>query len=90
MAESCRNHDLTDSMIIGTLYLITEHTSFYERYGWKYLCMVQCDDGEQMRMYIYHSTSVLRGARIKEGEGAEGEASRLYLTDNRMEKELNY
>ena len=37
---------------ISTLYLITEHTSFYERYGWKYLCMVQCDDGEQMRMYI--------------------------------------
>ena len=37
---------------IGTLYLITEHTSFYERYGWKYLCMVQGDDGEQMRMYI--------------------------------------
>ena len=45
---------------IGTLYLITEHTSFYERYGWEYLCMVHGDDGEQMRMYIYHSTSVLR------------------------------
>ena len=52
VAESCRNHDLTDSMIVSTLYLITEHTSFYERYGWKYLCMVQGDDGEQMRMYI--------------------------------------
>ena len=36
---------------ISTLYLITEHTSFYERYGWEYLCMVQGDDGEQMRMY---------------------------------------
>ena len=36
---------------IGTLYLITEHTSFYERYGWEYLCMVQGDDGEQTRMY---------------------------------------
>ena len=36
---------------IGTLYLVTEHTSFYERYGWEYLCMVQGDDGEQMRMY---------------------------------------
>ena len=31
---------------IGTLYLITEHTSFYERYGWEYLCMVQGDGGE--------------------------------------------
>ena len=25
---------------ISPLYLITEHTSFYERYGWEYLCMV--------------------------------------------------
>ena len=36
---------------ISPLYLITEHTSFYERYGWEYLCMVKGDDGEQMRMY---------------------------------------
>lgn len=36
---------------ISTLYLITEHTSFYEHYGWEYLCMVKGDDGEQMRMY---------------------------------------
>ena len=33
---------------ISPLYLITEHTSFYERYGWEYLCMVQGDDGEQI------------------------------------------
>lgn len=24
---------------IDTLYLITDHTSFYERYGWEFLCM---------------------------------------------------
>ena len=36
---------------ITPLNLITEHTSFYERYGWKYLCMVKGDDGKQMRMY---------------------------------------
>ena len=36
---------------ISPLYLITEHTSFYERYGWEYLCMVLGDDGEPMRMY---------------------------------------
>ena len=36
---------------INTLYLITEHTAFYERYGWDFLCMVQGDDGELMRMY---------------------------------------
>lgn len=34
-----------------TLYLITEHTAFYERYGWEYLCPVRGDDGIQMRMY---------------------------------------
>ena len=25
---------------IDTLYLLTDHTGFYERYGWKFLCMV--------------------------------------------------
>lgn len=39
---------------IGTLYLITDHTSFYERYGWEYLCMVQGDGEPDMtRMYIH-------------------------------------
>lgn len=39
---------------IDTLYLITDHTSFYERYGWEFLCMVQ-GDGEPglSRMYIH-------------------------------------
>ncbi|MBD5545645.1 MAG: GNAT family N-acetyltransferase [Lachnospiraceae bacterium] len=42
---------------IDTLYLVTDHTSFYERYGWKFLCMVQGDDEPDMtRMYI-HSES---------------------------------
>lgn len=41
---------------IGTLYLLTDHDSFYERYGWKFLCMVQ-GDGEKTpsRMYIHES-----------------------------------
>ena len=39
---------------INTLYLITEHTSFYERYGWKFLCMLQGDgEPELTRMYIH-------------------------------------
>lgn len=39
---------------ISPLYLITDHTSFYERYGWEFLCMVQGDDSPQMsRMYIH-------------------------------------
>ena len=37
---------------IDTLYLITNHTSFYERYGWAFLCMVQGDgEPEMTRMY---------------------------------------
>ena len=41
-------------MGIDTLYLITNHTSFYERYHWEYLCMVQ-NEGEPSlsRMYIH-------------------------------------
>ena len=36
------------------IYLITDHTSFYERYGWEFLCMVQGDGEPDMtRMYIY-------------------------------------
>jgi len=39
---------------IETLYLITHHTSFYERYGWEFLCMVNPDgEEEQTRMYIH-------------------------------------
>ena len=39
---------------IDTLYLITEHTSFYEKYGLQFLCMVKSDENdEMMRMYIY-------------------------------------
>lgn len=39
---------------ISPLYLVTDHTSFYERYGWEFLCMVQGDgEPEMTRMYIY-------------------------------------
>ena len=39
---------------ISVLYLITDHTSFYERYGWEYLCMVQGDgEAEMVRMYVH-------------------------------------
>lgn len=38
---------------ITPIYLVTDHTSFYERYGWEFLCMVQGDDEPDMtRMYI--------------------------------------
>lgn len=39
---------------IDTLYLVTNHTSFYERYGWEFLCMVQSDGEDELsRMYIH-------------------------------------
>lgn len=37
-----------------TLYLLTDHTGFYERYGWRYLCPVQGDGEEKpARMYVF-------------------------------------
>ncbi len=39
---------------IHTLYLLTDHTSFYERYGWEFLCMVQGDgESDLSRMYVH-------------------------------------
>lgn len=43
---------------IDTLYLVTDHTSFYERYGWEFFCMVQGDDEPELsRMYIHKTKS---------------------------------
>ena len=38
---------------IETLYLLTDHDSFYERYGWEFYCMAQGADEEMSRMYIH-------------------------------------
>ena len=38
---------------IDTLYLITDHTSFYERYGWEFLCLVEEEEGGLCRMYVH-------------------------------------
>ena len=39
---------------ISTLYLLTDHDSFYERYGWEFYCMVQGDGEDEMsRMYVH-------------------------------------
>ena len=46
--EDCRQKG------ISPIYLVTDHTNFYERYGWEFLCMVQGDDEPEMtRMYIH-------------------------------------
>ncbi|WP_346880337.1 GNAT family N-acetyltransferase [Clostridium sp. UBA3061] len=42
---------------IDTLYLVTDHTSFYERHGWEFLCMVQAEGEKNLtRMYIHRTT----------------------------------
>lgn len=39
---------------ITPIYLISDHTNFYERHGWKFLCMVQEDNvANTTRMYIH-------------------------------------
>lgn len=46
--EECRKKG------ISPVYLVTDHTGFYERYGWEFLCMVECDgETELSRMYIH-------------------------------------
>lgn len=38
---------------IGTLYLLTDCDSFYERYDQEFLCMVRGDGEEMSRMYVH-------------------------------------
>lgn len=46
-------NDMADQGI-RTLYLLTEHTTFYERYNWKFFCMVQGDGESHLsRMYVH-------------------------------------
>ena len=41
---------------IDALYLLTSHDSFYERYGWEYLCPVtQEGNDEPSRMYVHRT-----------------------------------
>ena len=39
---------------ISPVYLFTDHTGFYERYGWEFFCMAQGDGEPQLsRLYIH-------------------------------------
>lgn len=39
---------------ISPIYLVTDHTGFYERYGWEFYCMAQGDgEPEMTRLYIH-------------------------------------
>jgi GNAT superfamily N-acetyltransferase len=64
--EECRGQGVAGNLLnmvvddmrskgISPLYLVTDHTGFYERYGWNFLCMVQGDgESEMSRMYIHN------------------------------------
>ena len=53
LARLCVREDMRNKGI-SPVYLVTDHTGFYERYGWEFLCMVQGDGEEDMtRMYIH-------------------------------------
>ena len=63
--EACRGKGIAGQLLtivvddmkskgITPIYLVTDHTDFYERYGWEFLCMVQGDGEDRMsRMYIH-------------------------------------
>lgn len=45
---------------ITTLYLLTDHTGFYERYGWEFFCMARGDGEEYLsRLYVHKMLSVI-------------------------------
>ena len=63
--EDCRGRGIAGNLLnmvrddlyakgITPIYLLTDHTGFYERYGWEFFCMAQGDGEEEMaRMYIH-------------------------------------
>ncbi len=55
VAGALLNHACADmaAMGVSTLHLLTDHTSFYERYGWEFFCMARGDGEERpSRMYV--------------------------------------
>ena len=68
--EDCRGYGVAGTLLhhvcadmkengIDTLYLVTALTTFYERYGWSFLCMVHGESGVT-RMY-FHREGDCRG-----------------------------
>ena len=52
------------AMGIPRLYLVTDHTAFYERCGWTFLTMVTGDDHLPERMYTAPTLPPASGARV--------------------------
>lgn len=56
VAGSLLNQAVADLKARGItpVYLFTDHTSFYERYGWEFFCMAQGDgEDKPSQMYIH-------------------------------------
>lgn len=65
---------------ITPVYLVTDHTGLYERYGWEFLCMVQgdgepdmsrmfierCPDGPPLLFYNYDGATLLPSQNQKQ------------------------
>ena len=63
--EDCRGRGIAGRLLhtvvedmrakgVSPLYLVTDHTGFYERYVWEFLCMAQGDgEPDLTRMYIH-------------------------------------
>lgn len=63
--EECRRQGIAGKLLnmavddmrskgITPVYLVTDHTGFYERYGWEFFCMAQGDgEPELTRLYIH-------------------------------------
>ena len=46
------------AMGVDTLYLLTDHTGFYERYGWEFFCLARGNDGALSRLYVHHAAGI--------------------------------
>ncbi|MFV0341324.1 MAG: GNAT family N-acetyltransferase [Anaerocolumna sp.] len=53
-------------MGIDSLYLLTDHTSFYESCGWEFLCMVQGDGETKMSRMYTHKMEVQTSCELVE------------------------
>lgn len=63
--EKCRGRGIAGRLLdmavedlrmkgISPVYLVTDHTGFYEKYGWEFFCTVQCHGEDHLsRMYIH-------------------------------------
>lgn len=59
---------------ITPIYPVSDHTGFYERYGWEFLFMVQGDgEPELSRMYIYRKICTLEDERQAAEESASAQ-----------------